>query len=295
MESIFFTSYEINSYTTLIVGLAGENCVLFEGNERALLFDGLTGAGSLKAFVRELTDKPVFMVLSHAHPDHEGAVFEYGECFMHPDDIGLLYSDFSAGVERRLDFVNTEFPYAPPHRTKAAREDIVPPCPVKTWPVYDGDLFDLGSVKLEVIHVPGHTRGSIVLLERESHSLYSADAINPNTLLCLPGSTTIEEYYASVQHLKEYQDAFDRVYTGHAADPVPAAIVDDALALCRRILERKDDAVEEMGNFGPCLRASAVTEDFRPVCGGYSNICYLEDRVFGKKSSVVLTGKPFIG
>ena len=98
MESIFFTSYEINSYTTLIVGLAGENCVLFEGNERALLFDGLTGAGSLKAFVRELTDKPVFMVLSHAHPDHEGAVFES------PVFVTALTSADKQSFRHRLSF-----------------------------------------------------------------------------------------------------------------------------------------------------------------------------------------------
>ena len=295
MESKFFSTVKINDSTTMIVGLAGENCILFEGAEHALLFDGLSGAGSLRAFIREMTDKPVFMVLSHAHPDHEGAAFEYGTCFMHPDDIALMYSDFSAGIDRRLDFVNSGAPYAPPHRYKAKREDIIPPCPVKTYPVYNGDRFDLGGVELEVVHVPGHTRGSITLLDRKARSLYSADAINPNTLLFLNGSTTIEEYLESVQHLKTYQQAFDDVYTGHAADPVPATIVDDAIALCRRILARTDDALPEEGQFGPCLRASAVTPDFRPVCGGYSNICYLENRIYGRRASAVIKGKPEIG
>lgn len=283
MESKFFSTHTINEYTTMIIGLAGENCILFEGEEKALLFDGLTGAGSLKAFVREMTDKPVQMVLSHAHPDHEGAVFEYGECLMHPDDIYLLYSDFSASIEARLDFVNTEVPYAPPHRTKARREDMVPPCAVKTFPVRNGDTFDLGNRILEVIHVPGHTKGSIVLLDRDARSLYSADAINPNTLLHLPGAATVEEYLEAVRHLKKYQQAFDCVYTGHAIEPVPASIVDDAIELCGRIMERTDDAVPEEGGLGgPCLRAAKVTSDFRPLYGGYSNICYREDRIFGR-------------
>ena len=87
MKSKFFETNRINEYITQIIGLAGEQCYLIEGNDRALLFDGLCGEGSLKSFVRELTDLPVQMVLSHAHPDHCGAVFEYGECYMHPDDM----------------------------------------------------------------------------------------------------------------------------------------------------------------------------------------------------------------
>ena len=282
MENKFFSSCAIDDRTTIITGLAGENCILFEGEHHALLFDSLTGAGSLKAYVRELTDLPVIPVLSHAHPDHEGGFFEYGACCMHPDDIPLLYSDFSAGLERRLEFVNTEVPYAPPHRTKARHEDMIPPCAIRTYPVYEGRVFDLGGRQLEVIHVPGHTRGSIVLLEKELHSLYTADAINPNTLLHLPNGTTVEEYKESAEHLKTYQPLFDRVYTGHSAEAIPASVVDDAVFVCERILAGEDAAIPEEGFGGSYYRAMEVTPEFRPAYGGYSNICYRKDRVHGK-------------
>ena len=50
--SKFFTAHKIYENVTQIGGLGGELCYLIEGEERVLLIDGLTGIGSLKAFVR---------------------------------------------------------------------------------------------------------------------------------------------------------------------------------------------------------------------------------------------------
>ncbi len=67
MESKFFQSKKIYDNVTLIQGLGGVQCYLVEGQERALLIDGLTGVGSLRAYVRELTDLPVMVVITHGH------------------------------------------------------------------------------------------------------------------------------------------------------------------------------------------------------------------------------------
>lgn len=90
--SKFFTSRKIFDNVTQIGGLGGELCYLIEGSEKALLIDGLTGVGSLKAFVRECTDLPVTLVLTHGHVDHAGASFEYGECYVNPADVALCTS-----------------------------------------------------------------------------------------------------------------------------------------------------------------------------------------------------------
>lgn len=63
-----------------------------------------------------------------------------------------------------------------------------------TYPMYDGDLFDLGNIVLEVIAVPGHTCGSVVFLDRRARAIYSGDACNSFTLLNLPDSATVESY-----------------------------------------------------------------------------------------------------
>ena len=64
-ESKFFKARKIYDNVTLITGLGGEQAFLLEGSEKALLIDGLSGVGSLKAFVRELTELPVTLVNTH--------------------------------------------------------------------------------------------------------------------------------------------------------------------------------------------------------------------------------------
>ncbi len=194
MKSKFFTSEKIMDNVTMIAGLAGELCYLVEGKEKALLVDGLSGVGSLKAFVRELTDLPTELVLTHSHPDHMGAAFEYGKCYIHPDDISGLYE--AGDAERRYAFAA-----AGAKEFTLRMGDAVPCVPVRTLPVGDGHVFDLGGTQLEVIAVPGHTWGHIVLLDRSARVVYSGDAVNCNTLLFL-GGTSIEQYRESLTHLE---------------------------------------------------------------------------------------------
>ena len=241
LENKFFSAKRVTGTAIKIAGMGGENCYLVEGSERALLIDGLCGVGSLKAFVRELTDKPVTMVATHGHIDHIGAAWEYGELFIQPDDIPLMYTKAHSGREARLGFAKFGAGPDAVHRTEPTLRDVPPAGPVKTYPVYDGDIFDLGGVQLEVIQVPGHTYGTIVLLNRAERVIFSGDACNANTLLSLQGSTSIEEYLESLHHLHEYMDAFDGMLGGHGDGLVPKSIVDDAIAMCGRIIDRTDE------------------------------------------------------
>ncbi len=272
--SKFFTAEAIFDNVTAITGLAGEKCFLIQGREKALLIDALTGVGSLKAFVRELTDLPVQLVNTHGHVDHCGANFEYGQCWIHPADIALMYEH--GDPEMRWDFASSM-------GVKSARpEDVIPPCPVKTFPVYDGDIFDLGGVKLEAIGVPGHTFGTIVLLDRDRRIVYSGDACNANTLLFLPGSTTIEEYKESLLHFKAFQPAFDGMFGGHGPGPVPNTLIDEALLLCDEIMAGTDDQAQGESVGRPCLYAREKDQFFRRKDGGIANIAYSKDMIFRK-------------
>ena len=269
--SKFFTAEKIFENVTRIGGVAGELCYLIEGENRALLIDGLTGIGSLKAFVRELTDLPVTVVLTHGHGDHIGAAFEYGECYIHPEDIDLLYDH--GDDDRRRDFASGggARPVDP--------KDVIPSCPMKTLPVYDGDLFDLGGVQLEVIHVPGHTKGTIVLLDRARKIVYSGDACNANTLVFLPGSTSIEEYKEGLLHFKAFQPAFDGMFGGHGPGPVPNTLIDEAIELCDEIMVGTDDG-EPGGFIGMgCFYARKKNPAFQREDGGIANIAYSKDMI----------------
>ncbi len=280
VQSKFFTAEKIFDNVTAITGMAGEKCFLVEGSQCALLIDGLTGVGNLKAFVRELTELPVRMVATHGHLDHIGASFAYGQCWIHPADIGLLYEH--GDPEGRLGFSKSGAAFQA-LRTEPGLEDVTPLCPVRTYPVQDGDVFDLGGVELEVIAVPGHTFGTIVLLDRARRVVYSGDACNGNTLLFMPGSTSIEEYRESLLHFKSFQPYFDGMYGGHGPGPVPKTLVDEAIELCDQIMAGTDDQAEEAFLGRPCLYAKRKGPDFRREDGGIANIAYSKEMIWRKE------------
>lgn len=277
-QSKFFKAQKLFDNVTVIGGLGGELCYLIEGTQRALLIDGLTGVGSLKAFVRELTDLPVQIVNTHGHVDHCGANFEYGACMIHPADIELMYEH--SDPEKRFDFIT----HTAPPSVKPQFEDVVPPCPIKTFPVYDGDKIDLGGTVLEVIGVPGHSKGTIVLLDRARRVVYSGDACNRNTLLFFDGSaTTIEEYKESLLHFKSFMPDFDVLYGGHGMEAVPKCIIDEAIELCDEIMAGTDDAVPADSMGRPCFYAKKKDDHFRRLDGKIANIAYAKERIFKSK------------
>lgn len=275
MESKFFKAEEVAEGVTCISGLGGVNCYLVQGSQKALLIDGLTGAGSLKAFVRELTDLPVTLVNTHGHVDHIGADFEYKEVYISASDIPLLYEH--SDIEMRYGYGkrSARFDYR--------IEDVCPACPVKTYPLNEGDVFDLGGVKLETIAVPGHTRGTLVFLDAKAGILYSGDACNISTLLYGEEATSIEEYKESLIHLNSYRGSFSRMLGGHGKGFAPAEMIDEAIELCDEIMNGTDDAVLAKGIQGQdCWYAKEKNQYFQRIDGGMANIAYAKNRIWKK-------------
>ncbi|MDR2482809.1 MAG: MBL fold metallo-hydrolase [Treponema sp.] len=238
MESKFFSSRQIAPRTALIRGTCGENAYLLEGDVYALLIDTLTGAGNLRAFCRELTDMPIHPALTHGHADHAGGCFDFGLCSIHPDDIRYLYRDTS--VEHRKEHIER-------HNRGASFvqwRDFTPPGALKTYPIYDGDIFDLGGRIIEVIGVPGHSLGSVVFLDRTLGLVFSGDACNTNTLLYLDGATSIPVYREGLLRWNQRQGEFSALWGGHDGEALPPRVIGEAVSLCERILEGSDDGEE---------------------------------------------------
>ncbi|MEJ0007003.1 MAG: MBL fold metallo-hydrolase [Steroidobacteraceae bacterium] len=67
--------------------------------------------------------------------------------------------------------------------------------------VDEGDVIDLGDRVFEVLHLPGHSPGSIGLLESRTGTLFSGDAIYDGPLLDdIPGSD-IAAYIRTMRRL----------------------------------------------------------------------------------------------
>jgi len=183
----------------------GVRCLLFAGTRRALLVDaGFGGSGSLKAVVGSLTDKPVTLVLTHADPDHIGNHKEFSTVHMHPSEMPSFIKNTGAEEE--------------------------------TNPLWEGDVVDLGGRKLEVILIPGHTPGSIALLDRENHILVAGDSISSGPVFMFGDERNIYAYIASMEKLLAISDAFDLIYPSHGPFPLQAVQVEKALTAAKKLL-----------------------------------------------------------
>jgi glyoxylase-like metal-dependent hydrolase (beta-lactamase superfamily II) len=274
MDSKFFTAREITPQTTAIMGLGNELCYLAEGKTRALLIDSLIGVGNLRAFCRELTDLPITLVNTHGHVDHTGGNFDFDECYIHPDDIALMYEK----EDLRAGYVQNGIKNSGKHLV-LLESDFTVAGPMKTLPVYDGFVFDLGERLIEVIAVPGHTAGTVVLLDRGKGIVFSGDACNANTLLFLPHSTSIEAYREGLVHFKQFQPYFTELWGGHALRAVPGLIIDEAVALCDEIIAGTDDAVESAHLGRPCFYGKKKDADLKRLDGKIANIAYSRDKI----------------
>ena len=73
---------------------------LLAGDKRALLIDAGYGLEDARAFARTLTDKPVSLLLTHAHHDHALGAIAFERAMMFAQDIPLL--PVYTGREQRL-------------------------------------------------------------------------------------------------------------------------------------------------------------------------------------------------
>jgi glyoxylase-like metal-dependent hydrolase (beta-lactamase superfamily II) len=67
----------------------------------------------------------------------------------------------------------------------------------------EGEIIDLGDRNFEVLHLPGHTPGSIGLYERASETLFSGDAIYDGPLVDMLPESDIVAYAKTLKRLRE--------------------------------------------------------------------------------------------
>jgi glyoxylase-like metal-dependent hydrolase (beta-lactamase superfamily II) len=201
------------------------------GSDHDLLVDTGLGAKSLATEIQDLIDKPLLAVATHVHYDHVGSLHEFEHRIMHRLEAPRManYREFSS--LRKADFpggffdVFTDAPGFNDYLLDALPDadfsfsgfSILSTEP--TVVVDDSDVIDLGDRHFEVLHLPGHSPGSLGLYERSSETLFSGDAIYDGELLDHLPDSNISDYVATMRRLRElpvrvvhggHEPSFDR-------------------------------------------------------------------------------------
>ena len=199
---------------------------LIVGSHHALLFDTGYGYGDLKAVVRSITDKPLYVVNSHGHVDHACGNQAFGGAYIHPLDMELCREHNGPQMRRaELDVAEVPPDFDLDAHLRLGTGELKP--------VGEGDTFDLGGVTLQVIHLPGHTAGSIGLWCPEKKLLYVGDAMNCFVWLFLPEARELVTYIRTLH--KAAGLPFTHMLQSHEPDPVPKRKLWDYLDLAEHL------------------------------------------------------------
>lgn len=174
----------------------GVRSFLFEGDKRAMLIDTGFGTLQIREMIAKLTDLPVFLVNTHTDKDHTGCNKDFKPVYMHPAEMDHYKSMLPADCHM---------------------EDV--------RPLWEGEIIDLGLWKFEVVLTPGHTPGSIMLLERDKRMLISGDVIQDGDIFMFGAGRNIQAFQDSLRKMIAMSDAFDTIWPSHGSYPLKADII----------------------------------------------------------------------
>ena len=203
----------------------GVRFFLLAGTEKALLIDSgmmttnareiaedvlkwyaaeLAGGSAAGVEPGDVPALPLELLNTHADLDHMAGNAAFGKFYMHPDECYNYYKN------ERPDFLPA------------------PPADAEIVPVWDGDVLDLGGRELEIIGLPGHTPGSIAVLDRAARVLISGDPIQDGNIFMFGPMREMHAYRMSLQRLEkimEERDPFDEIWASHGSFPVKPELV----------------------------------------------------------------------
>ncbi len=223
VESGIFAIYEPFQWQEVI-------SYLILGSESALLFDTGNGIGSIRAVVARLTDKPVTVINSHSHFDHIGGNHQFERILSVSTNFSLGKTSGSQTEELLLE--------VSPEALCRPLPDGLDPAEHRTRPysiagkLADGDVIDLGTRQLEVLHVPGHTDDAIALIDRDAGFLWSGDSFYEGPIWLFAPETDLVAYRSSVARLAELAPGLVAVFPAHntpRADPALLGALDRQL------------------------------------------------------------------
>jgi glyoxylase-like metal-dependent hydrolase (beta-lactamase superfamily II) len=182
-----------------------------KGKTHDLLIDTGMGVRPLKAEISKLSDRPIICVSSHCHFDHIGGAHEF-DCRMGHSAEADIHNNPDGYNTGTAGFVRAETFRALPHDGFSFRDYRVKPAPLTGY-LDEGDVVDLGNRHFNVLHLPGHSPGSIALWEKSTGILFSGDAIYDGDLYDSVYHSNREQFRGSLERLRDWP--VETVHGGH--------------------------------------------------------------------------------
>jgi glyoxylase-like metal-dependent hydrolase (beta-lactamase superfamily II) len=242
-----------------IIWPASANVLLIKDDDGAFLVD--VGCGLEDTYIRlkefivgqglSITDIHT-VVLTHAHPDHMGAMRYLLEeikprIFLHPVEIPLaaepsrLNETFDINLPLRygINPFNLERPdvheYLFNNACPMARADA-------THSIDPGGELELGRFTFQVIVTPGHANGLVNLFEPQSGMLFSADAVGDVVAWYSPSSGGLTGFLEGLDRIAGLPASF--IVPSHGViSGVPVEEINKTRA---RLLRREERILKEL-------------------------------------------------
>lgn len=176
--------------------------------DKALLIDTGFKNNDFILTVRSITDLPIELVITHADRDHIGNIGEFEKIYMHQNDFNLI-------------------------------EENIHPVYIK-----ENDTINISNYHFQIIEIPGHTYGSIALLDLNSGLLLSGDSVQVGPIYMFGKHRNLEMYISSLQKLMTYKKDIKVILPSHHDYPLTADYIDyclnDAMSLKNGQLKGKE-------------------------------------------------------
>ena len=140
---------------------------------------------------------------THADPDHISGNEGFDYCYMHPNEEDVYRAYGGAG---------------------------------SILPVKDNDIIDIGNRPLKIIFIPGHTPGSIAVLDINCRVLISGDSVQDGNIFMFRKHRNLSLYIESLKKLSMYTYEFNIIYPSHGSFPVYPELITSLIEDAEQII-----------------------------------------------------------
>lgn len=206
---------------------------LLEGKDKAVLIDSGANCPNASDLAKTITNKPIMLLNTHGDEDHASGTNGFSKIHIHPLDYTCC------GMKEK--YPNTEM-----------------------VELKDGDVVELGKRPLKIIHIPGHTMGSIAILDVNRKALYAGDSVQKGNIFMFGKHRDPKSFMDSLDKLIALKSEYDFIYASHDEFMIPNDYVEKVKAVWQQVINGELE-YELLDLFGNKVKSYST-----PVCGFYT-------------------------